>query len=207
MAKRKKSRPSKAKLYKQKAEFIRPYVNFKVPAKPSKATKNKVDRYARAIRENLKFSHAVKVPKKQFKKVQADLNPNFTKATGLIKKTDYKVLFVPNNKQGARPKYVKKFKRYGLEEKVGRRRVVSFVVSFDDLDALVGETNAYIDRLVRPYPRKAKFRLFNPQDWRDRISYDKKSAFKAVEAFMNAYPGSGLENQNYSGLWGFVVEL
>ena len=193
-------------------EFIHDYVrfDFKRPDRLGRKNKRKVTIYFNALKEIRKFSYPVEPPRKAtFQKVQSDVNPTFKKVHGKIAKTDFKVLFIPNNKKGVKFKRDRKRKKYVVTEQVGSLEVINDLIVFpvDELDDLVADTKNYIAEKVKGYPAGTQFRLYNPQDWRDGSSGDSGSVYTLLDRFMSAYPGSGLEkNRSESNVWGLVAE-
>lgn len=188
--------------YSSKMSFIRPFVSFdfKRPERLGRKNKVLVTKYYNFLQANKNDYAAIKPPRgSNFEKVQHDLNPTFGNIRKRIKKTKFKVIFVPVAKAGS------KIKRRGKKYVIETNGIRESIITFEDRDAFASDTREYIESLVRSYPDRTFFRLFNPQDWHDE-KFDKGSIANAVTQFFGTFYTGAVNSVMRGAAWGLIVE-
>ena len=203
----------KAKIsYADKMKFIRPYVSFdyKRPERVKPATKGKITKYYNFLRDESRIYYAKKVPARNFERIQEDLNPEFQRIPRKIKKTEFKVVFIPKSKPDVKIKYVKEAKSWGLEETVGEKKILETVIEFKDKDLLIVDPKKYVDRLIRKYSDRWRFRWMNTApkgvdalswNWKSPGDWDKAGIGGEIERVVAEYPKDA--DRFLAGLYAF----
>jgi len=171
--------------YEEKMAFIRPFVSFdfKRPGRTVPKTKSKITRYFNFLESNQNNFVAVRPPRGNFEKIQREVNPTFARIPKKIKRTEFKVLFLPTEERAAKVTYSKKKKKWVLK----KSKMVEEIIIFEDTKTMVKNPAAYVDRLVKKFPAKTFFRLFNPQGWRD-AAFDRDAIGREIARMVARYP-------------------
>lgn len=188
--------------------FIKPFVSFgyKAPERCNRSNKIKITRHYNFLFRERQNYVAVKPPRgSNFEKVQSDINPTFKRIPKRIKKTAFKVLFIPNAEKNARIKYSRKNKKYGLEKTGAAGTSMETIIPFDDADALAVDPKSYVESLVKKFHPLTLFRLYNPQDWHDE-AFSRDGIANAVNMFFMTMYGDALKSVEKGDAWGLIVE-
>lgn len=194
----KKKRVHKRLTITQKMEKIRDFVDFdfKHPKRLSGKNKNLIYRHYRTIEALQKnyHLHAIKNPfPTQFSDVQNDLNREFKSVAGYQKHTRFKVIWTPNDLEGADINYD------AIEQKFVFSKMGASIYSiyFTNRKELLENTRDYVEEKLSSVPESATIRPINPQGPFGSTPfggkggrYDKRALLDEIQALYDRYTES-----------------